>query len=270
FAMFGGLALFIIGSALAGASQTMPQLITFRIVQGLGNSALFPVGMTIVADLLTLEQRAKVVGLFSGVWGIASLFGPTVGGYLTEYTSLSWRACFYIIIPAGLLSAAMIWATYTEENARREDISFNYMGTLVLSAALVLLLFTVERSTKLPMSANLAALLVCIALFYFYVYIEKSHPDPLIPMELFRNPIVMMATLHGMFAMMALLGTVNFLPLFVQAVIGTGAIAAGNILMPFIISWVLTSIVAGRMILRFGYKPLVLAGMAAMLLGSSM
>src|SRR5262249_47230847 len=118
--------------------------------------------------------------------------------------------------------------------------------------------------------ANLAALLVCIALFYFYVHIEKSHPDPLIPMELFRNPIVMMATLHGMFAMMALLGTVNFLPLFVQAVIGTGAIAAGNILMPFIISWVLTSIVAGRMILRFGYKPLVLAGMAAMLLGSSM
>ena len=269
FAMFGGLALFIIGSALAGASQSMAQLITFRIVQGLGASALFPVGMTIVADMLTLEQRAKVVGLFSGMWGIASLVGPTVGGYLTEYTSLSWRACFYIIIPAGLLSAAMIGSTYREENTRREDISFNYMGTIVLSAALVLLLFTVERSTKLPMSANVAALLVCILLFYFYVHIEKNHPEPLVPMELFRDPMVTMATLHGLFAMMALIGTMNFLPLFVQAVIGTSAIVAGNILMPFIISWVLTSIVAGRMILRFGYKPLVLTGMAAMLIGSA-
>ncbi len=100
-AIFGGLALFILGSALSGAAQTMPQLIAFRTIQGLGSAAIFPIGMTIVADLLTLEQRTKTIGLFSGMWAIASLVGPLVGGYLTAYTELSWRWCFYIILPSA-------------------------------------------------------------------------------------------------------------------------------------------------------------------------
>src|SRR5262249_47121110 len=148
-----------------------------------------------------------------GMWGIASLIGPTVGGYLTEYTSLSWRACFYIIIPTGLLSAVMIGSSYTEENSRRKAISFNYVGTMILSAALVLLLFTFERSTKLTFGANVAALAICALLFYLFVHNEKNHPEPLFPAELFHNPVVTVATLHGLFAMMALIGTMNFLPL---------------------------------------------------------
>jgi EmrB/QacA subfamily drug resistance transporter len=267
-AMFGGLALFILGSAAAGAAQTMPQLVGFRVLQGLGASALFPVGMTIVADLLTLEQRAKVVGLFSGMWGVASLVGPTVGGYLTGYTSLSWRACFYIIIPAGLLSAAMIALSYTEETEEREEFSFDYLGAVVLSAALILLLITVENSAQSSWTTVAASVTACCALFWWFVRIERSHPEPLVPLELFENRLVLIATVHGLFAMMALIGTMSFLPLFVQAVLGTGAIEAGNILMPLILAWVLTSIIAGRLILRAGYQPLVIAGMGALLVGS--
>jgi EmrB/QacA subfamily drug resistance transporter len=269
-AIFGGLALFIIGSALSGAAHSMPQLIAFRVIQGLGAAALFPIGMTIAADLLTLEQRTKVIGLFSGMWGLASLVGPLVGGYLTAYTELSWRWCFYIILPFGLLSAAMIWWAYRERYERRKNISLDYLGTLTLSSALVLLMLIVERGPEFPLAFNLAGICLCLALSIIFLRIERNHPEPLLPLELFRNRVIAMATLHGFFAMMALIGTMSFLPLFVQAVIGTNAAEAGRILIPFIIPWVLTSIIGGRLILRFGYRPLVLTGMGVMLIGSIM
>jgi EmrB/QacA subfamily drug resistance transporter len=269
-AMFGGLALFIIGSALSGAAHSMPQLIAFRILQGLGAAALFPIGMTISADMLTFEQRTKAVALFSGMWGVASVIGPLVGGYLTAYTQLSWRWCFYIILPFGLLSAAMIYWGYQERHERRPNISLDYAGTLVLSAALFILLLIVERGAEYPLAANLGGISICLLLFVLFVRIEKRHPEPLLPLDLFRNRVVAMATMHGLFSMMALIGTMSFLPLFVQAVIGTNAAEAGKILVPFIIPWVMTAIIGGRLILRFGYRPLVLTGMALMLIGASM
>jgi EmrB/QacA subfamily drug resistance transporter len=269
-AIFGGLALFIIGSALSGAAHSMPQLIAFRILQGLGGAALFPIGMTITADILTLEQRTKIIALFSGMWGVASVIGPLVGGYLTAYTQLSWRWCFYIILPFGLLSGVMIYFGYQEQNERRQNISLDYGGTIVLSAALVTLLFLIERGAEFTLLANVAGIFCCLLLFAIFIRIEKRHPEPLMPLDLFRNRVVAMATLHGLFAMMALIGTMSFLPLFVQAVIGTNAAEAGKILVPFIIPWVMTAIIAGRLVLRFGYRPLVLTGMALMLIGASM
>lgn len=266
-AMFGGLALFIFGSLLAGASQSMPQLIAFRVVQGLGAAALFPVGMTIVAGLLTLEQRAKVVGMFSGMWGVASLIGPSAGGYLTEYTSLKWRACFLVIIPVGIVSGLLVGFSYKEQHQRRSEISFDFAGTFSLLAGLILLLISIERSTQWPLPATMLAFAVCTGLFYVFYHIENSHSEPLIPLEIFNDRMVTIAIVHGLFAMMALIGTMSFLPLFVQAVIGTRAIEAGTILTPLIISWVLTSVVAARWILRYGYRPLVLAGMGIMLIG---
>jgi EmrB/QacA subfamily drug resistance transporter len=269
-AMFGGLALFIIGSALSGAAHSMPQLIVFRVIQGLGAAALFPIGLTIVADTLTLEQRTKMIGLFSGMWGVASLVGPLVGGYLTAYTKLSWRWCFYIILPFGLLAAAMIGWGYREKYERRRNISLDYTGTLTLSVALILLLLIVERGSEFPPTFVLAGICLVLALSVVFIRIEKAHAEPLLPLDLFRNRVVAIAIVHGFFAMMALIGVMSYLPLFVQAVIGTNAAEAGKILIPFIIPWVLTSIVGGRLILRFGYRPLALTGMAAMLIGSAM
>jgi EmrB/QacA subfamily drug resistance transporter len=255
-AMFGGLALFILGSALSGAAQSMPQLIAFRIVQGLGAAALFPIGMTIAADLLTLEQRTKVIGLFSGMWGVATLMGPLVGGYLTAYTRLSWRWCFYIILPFGLAAGAMIFWTYPERFKRRPTIQLDYAGTFTLTAFLVLLLVIIERGSEFSLALNLTGISLCVALAAIFVLIERSHAEPLMPLSIFQNRVVTIAALHGMFAMMALLGT--------------NAAAAGRILIPFIIPWVLSSIIGGRLILRFGYRPLVLTGMISMLIGSVM
>lgn len=265
-AFFGGLGLFLLGSALSGAAHSMAQLIAFRALQGLGAGALFPVGMTIVADLLPLEKRAKTIALFSGMWGLASLFGPQAGGYLTEY--LSWRWVFYINLPFGLIAAAMAWAAYTERHERHPEIKLDYAGTATIAAALTLLLLAVEKGRDLGATFTVVSLIVCASLTALFIRIEGRSPEPLIPLDLFHNRVVIVTAAHGLFAGMMLFGSMIYLPLFVQAVIGTTATQAGEVLTPYILAWVAAAIAGGRLMLRFGYRPVVLAGMLLMLAGS--
>jgi EmrB/QacA subfamily drug resistance transporter len=265
-AMFGGLALFILGSALSGAAHSMAQLIAFRALQGLGAAALFPVGMTIVADLLTLERRTRMIGLFSSMWGVASLFGPIVGGFLTQYWS--WRWVFYINLPFGILAGILIWMTYKEQHARRTNIKLDYAGTFTLTLAMVVLLVLVERGSLFSNTAMTLSLLAVVALTIFFIWIERHSPEPLIPLDLFRNPMVRATTLHGLFAGMMLFGAMLYLPLFVQGVLGRTPTEAGQILTPFILPWVFSSIIGTRLILRYGYRSVAVAGMILMVIGS--
>ncbi len=265
-AMFGGVAVFLIGSALSGAAHSMGQLIAFRALQGLGAGALFPVGMTIVADLLPLERRTKTIALFSGMWGVASLLGPLVGGFLTEHWS--WRWVFYINLPFGVLASLLVWANYTERHGRRAEIKLDYAGTVTLTLALVVLLSLVERMRLLSAPLVIVGALACLALSVGFVLIERRSPEPLIPLDIFRNRMVIVTTLHGLFAGMMLFGAMIYLPLFVQAVLGASPTAAGGILTPLILAWVVSSIIGGRLILRLGYRPVVLAGMVLLLLGA--
>lgn len=265
-AIFGGMVLFLLGSALSGAAHSMVQLIAFRALQGLGAAALFPVGMTIVADLLSLERRTKIIGLFSGMWGVASLFGPLVGGYLTEHWS--WRWVFYINLPFGLIAGLLIYLTYTEKHARRTNIKLDYAGTATLALAMTLLLVLVERGNDFsPMLIGLS-LLGVLALTILFLWIERHSPEPLIPLNLFRNRMVTITSLHGLFAGMMLFGSMLYLPLFVQAVLGRTPTEAGQILTPFILPWVASSIIGSRLILRLGYRSVAVAGMVLMLIGS--
>ncbi len=267
-AYFAGLGLFLIGSALSGAAHSMAQLITFRALQGLGAGALFPVGMTIVADLLPLEKRAKTIALFSGMWGLASLFGPQAGGYLTEY--LSWRWVFYINLPFGLIAGAMVWATYAERHERHPEIKLDYAGTVTIAAALTLLLLAVEKGGEFGATLTFISLIVCALLTVLFVRIERRSPEPLIPLDLFHNRVVIVTTAHGLFAGMMLFGSMIYLPLFAQAVIGTTATQAGEVLTPYILAWVVGATVGGRLMLRVGYRPLVIGGMLLMLVGALM
>src|SRR5215468_5077466 len=265
-AFFGGMGLFLVGSALSGAAHSMAQLIAFRALQGLGAGALFPVGMTIVADLLPLEKRAKMIGLFSGMWGVASLFGPQAGGYLTD--SFSWRGVFYINLPFGLIAAAMVWAAYTERNERHPEIKLDYAGAATIAVALTLLLLAVEKGQQLGMTFTTVSLIVCALLTVVFIRIERQSPEPLIPLDLFHNRVVIVTSAHGLFAGMMLFGSMIYLPLFIQAVIGTTATQAGEVLTPYILAWVAAAIVGGRLMLRIGYRPIVIGGMLLMLAGS--
>ncbi|MFN7949057.1 MAG: MDR family MFS transporter [Blastocatellia bacterium] len=265
-AMFGGLALFIIGSALSGLSQSMPQLLAFRTIQGLGAGALFPVGITIVADLLTLEKRTKMVGFFSGMWGLASLIGPFVGGWLTK--NLSWHWVFYINLPFGLLAGAMIQWGYTERHARKTEIHLDYAGAVTLSAAMLILLVMVERAEAQSGLVTAAGVVVSLLLLAVFIRIERRSPEPLIPLNLFQALLVRVGSAHGLFVGAALIGTMSFLPLFVQAVLGTDATGAGRMLTPFILAWVVSSIIGSRLLLHVGYRPLVIIGMLLAVGGS--
>ena len=265
-AFFGGMGLFLVGSALSGAAHSMAQLITFRALQGLGAGALFPVGMTIVADLLPLEKRAKMIGLFSGMWGVASLFGPQAGGYLTD--SLSWRWVFYINLPFGLIAAAMIWSAYAERGKRRLDIKLDYAGTATIATALALLLLAVEKGQEFGAKLTTVSLIACALLVVVFIRIERRQPEPLIPLDLFHNRVMIVTTAHGLFAGMMLFGSMIYLPLFIQAVIGTTATRAGVVLTPYILAWTVAAIAGGRLMLRLGYRPVVIAGMLLTLAGS--
>lgn len=267
-AFFGGMAVFLLGSALSGAAHSMGQLIIFRAVQGIGSGAMFPVGLTMVADMLSLERRAKVIGLFSGMWGVASLFGPLVGGYLTDY--LSWRWVFYINLPIGLAATAMLWATYAEHQQRAAQLKLDYAGAIVLAAGLTLLLLVVERGREFSYTTITFCLVGCVALFALFVYIEKHSPEPLIPLDLFHSRMISVTTLHGLFSGICLFGTISFLPLFVQAVMGTNATQAGKILTPLILAWVATAVFSGRLMLHFGYRPLVITGTLLFTVGAIM
>ncbi|MEX2224083.1 MAG: MDR family MFS transporter [Candidatus Rokuibacteriota bacterium] len=265
-AYLAGLALFLLGSALAGLSHSMGQLIAFRALQGLGAGSLISIGMTIVGDLYGVERRAKMQGYFSSVWGVASLVGPLIGGLLTD--RVSWRWVFYINLPFGLLAAAAIGVGLRDEERDRPRASFDLLGMAVFASAIsTLLVGLVEigagesrRWTGIGLLALSAALLV------LFVRVERRVAEPVISLPLFRNPVLRAAAVTGLLSGMAMFGAITYVPLYLQAVTGSTATQAGWVLMPFVLGWVVFSVVGARLVLRVGYRRVVLAGMGALVL----
>ena len=257
-----GLSIFLVGSALSGLSQSMTQLITFRAIQGLGAGSLVTIGMTIIADLWGLERRAKMQGYFSSVYGIASVAGPLVGGFLTD--AISWRWVFYINLPFGLAAMVAIRLGLGSEEAGRNRSGFDYLGTVVFTAAIsALLIGLVEagRTASWMHASVLGLIALSAALLVAFISIERAAAEPVVPLTLFAIPMVRAAAATGFLSGMAMFGAIPYVPLFLQAVIGSSAMQAGFVLMPFVIGWVACSILGARLVLRVGYRSVVLAGM---------
>jgi len=265
-AYLAGLALFLLGSALAGLSGSMEQLIAFRALQGLGAGSLISIGMTIVGDLYGVERRAKMQGYFSSVWGVASLVGPLVGGLLTD--RVSWRWVFYINLPFGLLAAAAIAIGLRDEGRRRSPTSFDLLGMGVFAGAIsALLVGLVEIGAGGPRRlTGLALLALSGVLLVLFVLVERRVAEPVIPLHLFGNRVLRAAAVTGLLSGMAMFGAITYVPLYLQAVTGSTATQAGWVLMPFVLGWVIFSMVGARLVLRVGYRRVVLAGMGALVL----
>jgi EmrB/QacA subfamily drug resistance transporter len=263
-----GIAIFLVGSVLSGMAATMTQLIVFRAVQGLGAGALVPLGMTIIGDVYTVEERARMQAFFSGVWGISSVVGPVVGGFITD--QLSWRWVFYINVPFGIL-AAVIMQLALKEPKRTERPSIDYAGAALLMASITLLMLgLVEGGATLREFAsvrNLALVAGAALLAAIFLYVERRARDPIVPLELFRNRVVSVAVAAGFLAGVAMFGAISFVPLFAQGALGSTATEAGSLLTPLMLSWVGLSIVGGRLLLRVGYRPTTLSGLALLTLG---
>src|SRR5947209_1451997 len=190
-----GSGLFLLGSALSGAAQSMEQLIIFRAIQGLGAGAVLPLVLTIIGDIYALKERAKIQGLFSGVWALSSIIGPALGGIIVDH--FSWRWVFYINIPFGLISGILL-AIYLKESVERKKHTLDYLGTLTFTGAIVALLFAMlEGGTVWAWnSAQILGLFaLTVVLTGIFLWQERRAAEPILPLTLFNSRIISISSI---------------------------------------------------------------------------
>ncbi len=257
--------IFLIGSLLCAQARTMEQLIIFRGIQGLGAGGVLPMAFIIIGELFSLEERTKMQGLFSGVWGVSSIIGPLIGGFLVD--QVSWHWVFYINLLPGLAALVLVWLSWKEtaRPAGSPRVSLDSAGVVLLTLAALSLLLGLNQ---LGTTFGWAALAFSALLFAALYQVERRAVDPILPLHLFRDRIFSVSILHGIFTGWAVFGSLSYVPLYVQAVLGTSATAAGISLTPMSLSWTLASILGSRLLLRMGYRTLTLIGMALLVLGA--
>jgi EmrB/QacA subfamily drug resistance transporter len=262
-----GIGLFLLGSILSGMADSMTQLIIYRAIQGMGAGALMPIAMTIIGDIYTLEQRAKMQAIFSAVWGLSSVVGPLIGGFLTD--QLSWHWVFFINIPFGL-ATAIVMGVALKEPKQHEKPRIDYAGAALLTLAITaLMLALVETSSfhALLEPRNLILLTTFVVLTAVFLWVERRADDPIVPLNIFTNRMFTMAIIASFFAGMAMFGAISFVPLFAQGTLGATATEAGSMLTPLMLSWVVLSVIGGRMLLKVGFRTTVISGLTLMVLG---
>ncbi len=253
-------ALFVLGSALCGIAQSMEQLVAFRAIQGLGAGGIIPVTFTILGDLFSVEERAKMAGLFSAVWGASAVAGPTLGGLIVEV--IDWRWIFYLNLPFGAVSVWLMWRALHEERAS-ERSRIDYLGALLLTAGITAFLFALlevgEGESWLALRTG-GLILVAAALLCWFLLHERRFSSPMMPLGMFRSPIIAVVTGAGTLIGGVMFGISSFVPLYVQGVLGGSPIDAGLTVAPFSIGWSIASVVSGQIITRAGYRLSVVAG----------
>jgi MFS family permease len=232
----------------------MASLVAWRAVQGLGAGAMQPVTFTIVGDLFDVHERGRMQGLFGAVWGIAGLVGPLAGGAIVH--SLGWRWIFWVNLPFGLASAAVLAVAYHERPERHEH-RLDVAGAALLAAAVVAALLAARSR-----GTGLVALPVAAVATAAFLAVERRAREPLLPLDLFGTRVMAIASLSGALMGAAMLSTVTFVPLWVQSVLGLPPTAAGAAIAPMALGWPLASAVAGRLVPRLGFRPLLVAGFA--------
>lgn len=251
-----GLGVFSLGSLLCGLSQTMLQLVIFRAVQGLGAGALQPITLTVIGDIYTLEERARVQGFTGAVWGFSGLVGPLVGGAITEW--LSWHWIFFLNLPFGILAAGLFVAFFHEEEVEKRRPSFDLAGAGTLTAGLLVLLLATEQR-----GAGLWPFLLVAVLLWTFLQVEKRAKDPVLPLGLFSQKVIALSSTASTLFGATVLATTTFVPLYVQAVLGGSATDAGRAITPMVLGWPLCSAISGRLIPRIGFRLPIRIGFAA-------
>jgi EmrB/QacA subfamily drug resistance transporter len=262
-----GILSFLAASALCGMSQSMLQLVLFRFLQGIGGGAVLPIALTIIGDLFPLEQRLRIQGVFSGVWGLAAIIGPLVGGFLTDHAT--WRWIFFLNVPVGIVAAAVLLVALREPPVSGDGV-VDYAGAgLLAGSATAFLLLLVGGGHAFPWaslpSAGLTAATALLAALF--VGTERRAEHPFLPFSLFANRIVTVASVGGFLLGLSMFGAIAYIPLFVQGVIGGSATTAGVVLTPFMVTWTFSSVAGGRLALRWGYRSTTTLGMLFLLAG---
>ncbi|MEU0340880.1 MFS transporter [Streptomyces bobili] len=259
---------FVVGSALAGRARTMDQLIAFRAVQGVGAGGLMIGVQAIIADIVPPRQRARFMGLIGAAFGLASVAGPLLGGYFTDH--LSWRWCFYINVPFGLLTLAVVSVVLKLPKPRTRP-RFDVLGTLLLAAASTcLVLLTSWGGTEHAWGSRVILTLAAGAALSTVLFLvaERFAAEPLVPLRLFRDSVFTLTSLVGLVIGVALFGAASYLPTFLQMVDGASATESGLLMLPMMGGIVVTSVVSGQLITHTGrYRIYPVLGSALAVLG---
>src|SRR2546423_7047994 len=272
-----GVVLFLIGSAASGASQSMNELIAFRAFQGLGAAALMPIALAVIGDLFTPRERGKWQGLTGAVFGLSSVLGPTAGGWITDNST--WRWVFYVNLPIGIIALlVLIFLMPSLRSKNTGKVSIDYLGAalLILGTVPLLLGFTLAGSQYDWLSWQILGLFagaaVVLTVFVIYqAWLERRGGQPIIEPSLFKNSIFSVSTVVTIIFGMGLFGSIFFIPLFVQGVVGSSATNSGLILTPLMLTSIVGSIVSGQLVSRLGkYKWIAIFGMAVSVIGTYM
>lgn len=267
-----GIALFVIGSSLCGLAQNMVELILFRVIQGLGSGAVQPVAITIIADLYTLQKRAKMLGLNSGFWGVASVIAPLLGGFIVQH--LSWHWVFYINVPIGIIAFLLVVFCLKEPKHNAKS-KLDLQGTIWLVILLLALMFFLQdlgEATNFVIMAILAALVIVSVIMFFRS--EKRAEDPIMPLSMLKDKEFLALNLITLLISGVVIGFEFYIPTWMQGINGTSASIAGFAVTPSSLMWIVGSFLIGGMLGRWGIKKtydymllvLVLADLALILI----
>jgi EmrB/QacA subfamily drug resistance transporter len=253
--------IFLAGSALCGIAQNMWELVVFRAIQGVGAGGLFPLTLAMVAMIVPPRDRGRYQGLIGAVFAASSIIGPLIGGFIVDHTT--WRWIFYVNLPVGGLALAVILVTMPRRPYKQEH-SIDWLGSAGLAAGTTaLLLGLVWGGRDYPWASPqvIGALVAAVVLLAAFAVIERRAVEPIIPFDLLRNRTVAASVACMALVGMAMLGTISFVPLFVQGVIGTSATASGVVLTPLMLGAVVSSFISGQIVSRSGrYRPNTLVG----------
>ncbi|MDR0212255.1 MAG: MFS transporter [Pseudomonas putida] len=244
--------LFLLGSALCGMAQDMTQLIVLRALQGLGGGGLMVVAMAAIGDVIPPAERGRYQGLFGGVFGLATVVGPLIGGFLVEH--LSWRWIFYINLPLGLVALAVIGAVFRPHVAKVKHV-IDYFGAFFLTLALASVVLITSLGGNLLAWTSLD--MVCLTLVGLiglvgFVIEQRSAAEPIMPLHLFRHRTFVLASLIGFMVGVSLFGAVTFLPLYMQVVKDASPTGAGLQMLPLMGGLLVVSAITGRLVSRWG------------------
>ena len=272
----GGATMFVFTSALCGASGTftflpidgMNQLILFRGLQGIGAGMMMGLAFIIIGDVFSPAERGKYQGFFAASWGLASIFGPTLGGWLTDH--VSWRAAFYVNLPVGLLAIAAIYFQFPDLHPHGVKRRLDWSGLISLILCIVPLLLALTWVTDYGWSSTRVESLLAFSAVMLAAFLraESRAIEPLIPLSLFRNPIISLCSICVFLLGMGMFGVIIYLPLFMQGVLGVSATQSGSLLTPLMMGAVVGSIVTGQLNLRLGsYKIAAVSGSVLVAIG---
>jgi len=267
--MLAGIGLFLVGSVLCGVAWSMPALIVFRAVQGLGAGAVLPMSITIAGDIYTLAERAKAQGYLASVWGISSVVGPALGGLFSEY--VSWRWIFFVNIPMCLIAAWTLRRRFTENVVRRQH-TIDRMGAALLTVGSTLLVLgLLEGGQSWPWASwtSVGVLGGGLLLLGMFVAVEQRAAEPVLPLWVFQRRLLVVTALVSALVGAVVLGLTSYIPTFVQTVLGRGPLVAGFALATLTIGWPIAAGQAGRIYLRLGFRTTALLGSVMVVAGTA-